>query len=254
MALKYNGVDAGNGGVRWYNTATGDVLHKTLGDYSLDHACTELQFSRQVIGTKPRGMIIHPEHTPDPGNAKAFWINGICSDKDLRITFATGMKDTIVISKNLVDFLFCSTNQPFTSCYKLQNGTKGMLEKYNECPGFYIAYITQEFVEYEYEGRTYTHPKMQARAWLFQSPDWQHFTVGRPYGKTGYELREALRQWLPNGTEIGWELSDEQKKLEDLQYDNFLAGKTQHDKYDKTFNSEALYKDEFKIEYIEKAK
>lgn len=254
MALKYNGVDGGEGGVRWYDTATGNIVHKGLDEYGLDFNCTELQFSRQVIKTKPRHMIPHPAHVPAPGKKGAFWINGICSDENLRITFATGTKDTIVISKNLVDFLFCSTNQPFTSCYKLQNGTQNMLTRYNECPGFYIAYITQEFAEYEYHGKTYTHPKMQARAWLFQSEDGQHFTVGRPYGKTGYELREALRQWLPNGTERGWNLSEAQKELEHKQYDNFYDGKTRHDKYDRTFNAEPLYRDEFKIEYIEKAK
>ena len=255
MALKFNGVDGGDGGVRWYNPATGDVVHKELSAYELDHSCSELEFSRKVVKTKPRDMIPHPDHVPDPDNKDAFWINGFCSDKDLRITFATGMKDKIVISKNLVDFLFCSTNQPFTSCYRLDNGTEKKLEMYNKTPGYFIAYITQEDATYTFEDTEYTHPKMQARCWLFRSEDGQHYIVGRPYGKTGYELRETLRQWLPNGTEIGWSLGDKQKGIIGYQYDNFDGeGVAIHDKYDKTFNKDCLYKDEFKITYIEKSK
>ena len=67
------------------------------------------------------------------------FINGICSDDNLRITFATGARDKLVISKNLVDFLFCSTNQSFTSCFKLQNDTMNKLKKFCETDGYYIT-------------------------------------------------------------------------------------------------------------------
>lgn len=243
MSVKFNGVDAGNGGVRWYNPETGHVQEKSLDDYGLTHDISEIEFSRQIIKTKMRNMELHPDHKQCKETEGAFCINGIWSDKDLRITFATGNRDKIVISKNLTDFLFCSTNQPFTSCYKLANGTENKLKLYNKITGYYITYITQETAEYFYNGRNYIHPKMNARAWLFESPDGINFTVGRPYGKSGYELRDALRRWLPTGTTIGWKLSEEQENVQNYQYDNFLEGKTIHDKYDNTFNTNPLYKD-----------
>lgn len=244
MALKYNGVDAGDGGVRWYNPETGNIIHKELSDYELDHNVGEIEFSRMIIKSRKRVMTLHPDHKESPETKGAFWVNGICSDKDLRITFATGMKDRIVISKNLIDFLFCSTDQSFTSCFRLDNDTYDKLEMFNGVEGFFISYITQENVDYEYRDTVYNHPKMMGRAWLFRSNDGQHYTVGRPYGKSGYELRDALRRWLPNGTEIGWKLNDQQKNIQRHEYDNFFCGKTIHDKYDKTFNSKKLYTDE----------
>lgn len=244
MALKYNGVDGGDGGVRWYNPETGNVIRKELSDYELDHNVGEIEFSRMIIKSRKRVMTLHPDHKESPETEGAFWVNGICSDKDLRITFATGMKDKIVISKNLIDFLFCSTDQSFTSCFRLDNDTYGRLEMFNGVQGFFISYITQENVDYKYRDKIYNHPKMMGRAWLFRNESTQHYTVGRPYGKSGYELRDALRRWLPNGTEIGWALNDEQKNIQRQEYDNFYNGRTIHDKYDKTFNSKKLYEDE----------
>ena len=252
MGLRFNGVDAGDGGVRWYDTEKGTVLRRSLDAYGLDHSCTELAFSRLVVKTKPRKMMVHPDHKPSPTTEGAFYINGICSDENLRITFATGMRDRIVISKNLVDFLFCSTNQSFTSCFRLSNGSE-KLRKFAECAGYYIAYITDSEAEFEYCGTVYKHPKMQARAFLYESGDNRHYTIGRPYGKNAYELRDALRKWLPCGTEVGWELTEAFKKLNGEQYDNFDNGRgiTIHDKYDRTFNKNALYEDEgIKIRYI----
>ena len=243
MALKYNGVDAADGGVRWYNPESGNIIHRTLDHYELDHSVSELEFSRKVIKTKPRGMTLHPDHIASPETKGAFYINGICSDKDLRISFATGMRDKIVISKNLVDFLFCSTNQSFTSCFRLQNGD-AHLREFQRTEGYYICYITDGEGEYEFDGVKYIHPKMQARAWLFESECCSHYCVGRPYGKNGYELREALRKWLPNGLEIGWDLTQGFKNLNGKQYDNFRNGKIVHDVYDRTFNHDGLYNDQ----------
>lgn len=244
MALKFNGVDGGDGGVRWYNPESGKILHKELSDYGLDHSVSELAFSRLVIKTRRRVMTLHPDHVPSPGTEGAFYINGICSDKDLRITFATGMRDRIVISKNEVDFLFCSTDQSFTSCFRLGNGD-AKLRKFARCEGYYITFITDGTTsDYRYEGKTYTHFKMQARAFLFESEDNLHYTVGRPYGKSGYELRDALRRWLPSGTEIGWNLRMSFLELHGEQYDNFNGECTIHDKYDRTFNRDPLYDDQ----------
>lgn len=254
VTLRYNGVDAAEGGVRWYNPENGKIVHKTLEDYELTHECSEIEFSRKIIKTTPRNMVLHPEHVPSPDTVGAFYINGICSDKDLRITFATGARDKLVISKNVVDFLFCSTNQSFTSCFKLANGTERKLRTFQETEGYYITYLSQDNAECEYCGQKYIHPKMQGRAWLFESRDHQHFLVGRPYGKSGYELRDALRRWLPNGTEIGWKLNDAQIKLDGLQYDNFDLRNNVfcHDVYDKTFNPKALYDDQpIKIKLVE---
>lgn len=244
MALKYNGVDAGDGGVRWYNPETGNVIHKELCDYGLDHSVSEIEFSRQVIKSKKRVMELHPDHISSPETKGAFYINGICSDKDLKITFSTGIRDRLVISKNLVDFMFCSTDQSFTSCFKLENETYSKLKRFNETEGFFITYIYQETGKYIYQGKEYEHPKMMGRAWLFRSGDAEHYTVGRPYGKSGYELRDALRRWLPNGTEIGWRLNSSQIDIQREEYDNFYHGKTIHDKYDATFNASKLYSDE----------
>lgn len=249
MGLKYNGVDGGDGGVRWYDTDKGVIIHKRLSDYGMTHDVTELEFSRRIVKTKPRDMKIHPDHVEAPDAEGAFYINGVCSDANLRITFATGMRDKIVISKNVVDFLFCSTNQSFTSCFRLGNGDR-KLRNFAKCPGYYISYITDSEAEYEYCGHKYVHPKMQARAFLYESEDNRHYTIGRPYGKNAYELRDALRRWLPCGTEIGWELSDAFKGLCGEQYDNFDRDKTIHDAYDKTFNHKPLYDDAvIKIRY-----
>lgn len=253
MAIKFNGVDGGDGGVRWYDANKGEIIHKNLEEYGETHECTELEFSRKHVGTHPRNMYIHPDHIESPGTEGAFWINGHCSDKDLRITFATGERDKIVISKNYVDFMFCSTDQSFTSCFNLSHGD-GQLKLFNRCPGYYITYITDGESDYEYCGKMYTHPKMQARAWLFESSNGQHYTVGRPYGKSGYELRDTLRRWLPNGTEVGWKLSEEQlETCNGHQYDNWDVEKTVHDRYDATFNSKPLYDDQsIKIEIKDK--
>lgn len=254
MALKFNGVDGGDGGVRWYNPETGKIIHKNLEDYELTHECSEIEFSRKVIKTSKRTMSLHPDHVASPNTNGAFYINGICSDENLRITFVTGCKDKLVISRNLVDFMFCSTNQSFTSCFKLDNGTYNKLARFNKTDGFYITYLTQEIGKYWFNGREYEHPKMQGRAWLFESKDHQHFTVGRPYGKSGYELRDALRRWLPNGTEIGWELNESQIALNGEEYDNFdnRENISRHDIYDRTFNRNPLYNDsDINIELIQ---
>lgn len=247
MALKYNGVDAGDGGVRWYNPETGNVIRKSLSDYELNHSVGEIEFSRMIIKSKKRVMELHPDHKPSPETEGAFYINGICSDANLRITFATGMKDKIVISNNEVDFLFCSTDQSFTSCFRLDNDTMGKLKRFHEADGIFISYITQEDADYEFRDVVYHHPKMMGRAWIIRSANCEHFTVGRPYGKSGYELRDALRRWLPNGTEIGFKIPKTLEPIQREEYDNIYRGQTIHDKYDATFNRDKLYRDEEEI-------
>ena len=247
MALKYNGVDAGDGGVRWYNPETGNVIRKELSDYDLDHSIGEIEFSRMIIKSRKRKMELHPDHKESPATKGSFYINGICSDENLRITFTTGLKDKIVISNNEVDFLFCSTDQSFTSCFKLDNGNFDKLRRFNKADGIFISYITQEDCEYEYNGVKYKHPKMMGRAWVIRSENCEHFTVGRPYGKSGYELRDALRRWLPNGTEIGFKIPDTLMEIQREEYDNIYRGQTIHDKYDATFNKKKLYEDDEEI-------
>lgn len=244
MPLKFNGIF--KTGMRWYDPANGEVHLKA---YMKRHQ-SEIEFSRDVLKSKPREIAIHAQHTPDPAG---FWLNGYQADKDGRITFATGTKDRFVISKNLIDFWFCSTNQSFTSCFRLTNGCMQRdLKRLQETPGIYIVYTTQEDGEYAFNNCIYTHPKMSGRAFLFESPDHTKYTCGRPYGKTGFEIRDTLRHWLPNGLDVGWDLSESQKQVQDVQYDNFSDGKTCHDAFDEIFNDNELYKDGLNIKIKEK--
>lgn len=233
MALKFNGVYQDV--LRWYNSESGEIVAKPYEGVTKK----EILFSRTVLKTKSMTLTIHPDHTPDKNG---FWICGYQADKDGRITFQTGNKNRIVISKNETDFLFCSTNQPFRSCFSLQSGGPTQLKVLQRTPGIYITYVTQENADFEYRGHTYTHPKMSGRAFLYVSQDGRKFTVGRPYGKNGFELRDALRRFFPNGLHIGWELSEEQKAVTNIEYDNFNDTHTIHDKYDNTFNDGSLYK------------
>lgn len=239
MALKFNGA-AMCFATRWYDTATGEVKEKAY----TEPYTTEIEFSRAILKTKKRNLKIHPDHVP---SNDGFWINGYQADKDQRITFTTGVKDKLVISKNAVDFMFCTTNQSYASCYRLQNGTESSLKRMHKCPGIYIVYTTQEDGEYEWHGVNYKHPKMSGRAFLYESEDKRHYTCGRPYGKVGLELRDVIRRWLPNGLEIGWELSNEQRQLVDFERDNFGQDETTmkmvstHDRWDYIWDTGELY-------------
>lgn len=237
MALKFSGTSM-EFALRWYNTETGEAISKP---YNSPYD-TEIDFSRNVLKTKPIKLSLHPEHKPDKDG---FWINGCQADKNKRITFATGTKNKLVISKNEVDFMFCTTNQPYASCYRLQNGTETALKKMQKCEGIYIVYLTQQDAEYTWHGTTYTHPKMSGRAFLYESIDKRHYLCGRPYGKLGFEIRDALRKWFPNGLEIGWDLTDEQSDNARFERDNFndIDGKTIHDRWDEVFNTDELYTD-----------
>lgn len=233
MALKFNGTST-DFGMRWYNTETGEPISKPYEDKYI----TEIEFSRGVLKTKPRHLVIHPDHKPDECG---FWFNGYQADANNRITFATGVKDKFVISKNEIDFMFSATNQSFWSCYRLQNGTRNDLIAMAKCPGIYVVYTTQEDATYKHGGKEYTHPKMSGRAFLYESEDGKHHTCGRPYGKVGFEIRDLLSRWLPNGLSIGWKLSDEQNKLSYFEKDNFDDGITIHDRWDCVFNTDELY-------------
>lgn len=234
MTLKFSGTSM-EFALRWYNTETGEAIQKP---YSSPYD-TEIDFSRNVLKTKPIKLSLHPEHVPDK---HGFWINGCQADKNKRITFATGTKNKLVISKNEVDFMFCTTNQPYASCYRLQNNTENALEKMQKCEGIYIVYLTQQDAEYIWKDTTYTHPKMSGRAFLYESVDKRHYLCGRPYGKLGFEIRDALRKWFPNGLEIGWELSEEQLDNARFERDNFeMDGKAIHDRWDEVFNTGDLY-------------
>lgn len=233
MALKFSGTST-DFALRWYNTATGELKAVPYAD---EHY-TEIDFSRNVLKTKQMTLRIHPDHIPDKDG---FWINGYQADKNKRITFATGGKEKLVISKNEVDFMFCTTNQPYGSCYKLQNGTELDLKKMCHCKGVYIVYTTQQDAQYVWGATEYTHPKMSGRAFLYESICKRHYLCGRPYGKQGFEIRDALRRWFPNGLEIGWELNDEQVNLEYFEKDNFQDGKAIHDYWDYVFNTGEIY-------------
>lgn len=243
MALKFSGTST-DFALRWYDTASGKI---SLKRYSDEYA-TETEFSRNVLKTKKLKLTIHPDHKPDPNG---FWINGYQADENKRITFATGTKDKFVISKNEVDFLFCTSDQPFSSCYRLENGTSSSLKKMCACEGIYITYTTQQDSTYTFDGTEYTHPKMSGRAFLYESEDKRHYLCGRPYGKQGFELRDALRRWLPNGLERYWELSDKQMELAYFEKDNFneVSRKAIHDCWDNVFNTGELY-DSDGIEFV----
>lgn len=243
MALKFSGTST-DFALRWYDTASGKI---SLKRYSDEYA-TETEFSRNVLKTKKLKLTIHPDHKPDPNG---FWINGYQADANKRITFATGTKDKFVISKNEVDFLFCTSGQPFGSCYRLENGTSSSLKKMCACEGIYITYTTQQDSTYTFDGTEYTHPKMSGRAFLYESEDKRHYLCGRPYGKQGFELRDVLRRWLPNGLERYWELSDKQMELAYFEKDNFneVTRKAVHDCWDYVFNTGELY-DSDGIEFV----
>lgn len=234
MALKFSGTSM-EFALRWYNTETGEAIARP---YDSPYA-TEIEFSRNVLKTKPVKLSLHPEHKPD---SNGFWINGYQADSENRITFATGTKNKLVISKNEVDFMFCTTNQPYASCYRLQNGTHSNLKKMQKTEGIYIVYLTQQDAKYDWLGIEYTHPKMSGRAFLYESIDKRHYLCGRPYGKLGFEIRDALRRWLPNGLEFGWELTEDQMENARFERDNFeMDGKAIHDRWDEVFNTNELY-------------
>lgn len=233
MALKFSGTST-DFALRWYDPEKGDAIQRT---YDKPYA-TEIEFSRAVLKTKKRTLTIHPDHKPDKNG---FWLNGYQADKDNRITFTTGIKDKFVISKNEIDFLFCTTNQPYASCYKI-DAVHNSLKLMCKCQGIYITYTTQQDAQFIWRGEEYTHPKMSGRAFLYESEDRRHYTCGRPYGKVGFEIRDLLRRWLPNGLEIGWELSDDQKNLIEFERDNFSNdGRTIHDRWDRVFDTDELY-------------
>lgn len=237
MALKFNGTSTENA-TRWYNTATGEIIEKKYDEPYF----TEIEFSRAILKTKKRNLVIHPDHKPDKNG---FWFNGYQADENQRITFSTGVKDKLVISKNEVDFMFCSTDQSFSSCYRLERGVEGELKEMSKAEDIYIVYTTQEDGEYTYKMKKYIHPKMSGRAFLYASKDHKCFTCGRPYGKTGFEIRDVMRRWLPSGLSIEWELNDDQQILSRFQQDNFngCGGKTIHDRWDKVFDTLELYTD-----------
>lgn len=182
---------------RWYDTESGEITRtRNTGEYS-----SEIEFSRNKL--KTRELSINPV-IPEVVDKDAFYINGIPSSGG-RIAIKTGGKPTLYISKRLVDFLYCSTYQPYRSCYSLDRGVRRDLTRMCESPYIYIAYLSQEEMPNSHpEGvcacpKDLNVPKMQGRAFVYT--DGTHFLVGRPYGKYGFEVRDALRRFFPNGLE-----------------------------------------------------
>jgi hypothetical protein len=92
---------------------------------------------------------------------------------------------------------------------------------------------------------------MSGRCFLYESLRDNKYTIGRPYGKNGFELRDALRRWLPNGSDIGFELSKEQQDLAYFQQDNFRSRNTIHDNWDQVWKDGGnLYKDRYPVSLI----
>lgn len=238
---KFNGVYEHY--LRWYDTESGAIV-KTLykGDF-----CSEIEFSRARLKTRQLG--ISPV-IPEVVEEGAFYINGIPSSGG-RIAIKTGGKPTLYISKRLVDFLYCSTNQPYRSCYRLGNAqvTEGLREM-QKSPYIYIAYLSQEEMPNDnYDGVRLcpddkTVPKMQGRAFVYT--DGEHFLVGRPYGKYGFEIRDALKRFFPNGLEE-FDVRAFNQKIIDFEKDNinsnFLDGGVRicHDMLDMCFRKRDLY-------------
>lgn len=229
---------------RWYDTETGDITRvKYNGAYA-----SEIDFSRNVLKTKKLDLV--PE-IPSEVDKDAFYINGIPS-KDGRISFKTGGKLRLFISKRLVDFLYCSTNQPFRSCYRLDFAgyTPECLKEMRDNKYVYIAYLSQEEMPNENQIAKLwcnddTAPKMQGRAFLYTNGN--KFLVGRPYGKQGFELRDALRRFFPNGLEeFDMPHDSFSNRLISFQNDNLYETgcdivKIVHDRLDKCFDKTRLY-------------
>lgn len=238
---KFNGVYEGF--LRWYNSETGEVVRtKYNGEYK-----TEIDFSRGRLNTKMLDIV---PVVPEVVEKDAFYINGIPSSGG-RIALKTGGKPTLYISKRLIDFLYCSTNQPYRSCYALDRGIEDNLKKMCESPYIYIAYLSQEEMpNTEWRAKKYCPseqmvPKMQGRAFVYT--DGTHFLVGRPYGKYGFEVRDALRRFFPNGLEE-FNIDYFNQSIVNFERDNididcFRAGgvKIVHDLLDKCFNKSSLY-------------
>lgn len=241
MGKKFNGVFENK--LRWYDTESGDI-QEVLYNYDTR---SEVEFSRTILKTNKMTMSIHPDHKPAHDG---FWWYGYQADENQRITFQTETKNRIVISKNEVDFLFCSTNQSFRSCFSLYSGGPYQLRELHKTPGIYIAYVTQENGTHTYDGVEYVHPKMSGRSFVFMAPNGVDVCVGRPYGKNGFELRDAIKRFVPNGISVGWELSDAQKGVTNIEYDNFTDSLARHDKYDAVFDKSLLYDDTPVVEII----
>ncbi len=228
--------------LRWYDSETGEIV-RTRYNHDYD---TEIEFSRGRLKTKPLDIVpVFPEVI----EKNAFYINGVPSSGG-RISLKTGGKPTLYISKRLVDFLYCSTNQPYRSCYSLDRGVQTDLKRMWESPYIYIAYLSQEEMPNEtLAGKSMcpddkTVPKMQGRAFVYT--DGSHFLVGRPYGKYGFEVRDALRRFFPNGLEE-FQVDIFNQKIVDFERDNInpTYGSTSvnfvHDLLDGCFNKKALY-------------
>lgn len=236
---KFNGVYENY--LRWYDSETGNIIKtKYTGDYA-----TELEFSRKRL--KTRELSITPV-IPEVVEDGAFYINGIPSAGG-RIAIKTGGKPMLYISKRLIDFLYCSTNQPYRSCYSLSNGVDPKLEEMWKSPYIYIAYLSSEempndhWAAQKYNLKEQTVPKMQGRAFVYT--DGEHFLVGRPYGKYGFEIRDALARFFPNGLEE-FRLAGFNENIIAFEQDNImqcLDGSVLfcHDRLDKCFDKTALY-------------
>lgn len=227
--------------LRWYDTDTGEIVRTRYnGDYA-----SEIEFSRKRLKTRALGITpVIPEIIEDG----AFYINGVPSSGN-RIAIKTGGKPTLYISKRLVDFLYCSTNQPYRSCYSLDRDVSDYLKKMWESPYIYIAYLSQEEMPNGHIcGKRLcpgdeTVPKMQGRAFVYT--DGTHFLVGRPYGKYGFEVRDALRRFFPNGLEE-FKVGAFNPEIVSFERDNiepFPDGSVKfcHDTLDQCFDKKVLY-------------
>ena len=238
---KFNGVYENY--LRWYDSDTGEIV-RTKYNHDYD---TEIEFSRGRLNTKKLDIV---PVIPEVIEKDAFYINGIPSSGG-RIALKTGGKPTLYISKRLVDFLYCSTNQPYRSCYALDKGVEVNLKEMCESPYIFIAYLSQEEMpNNNWRALKFTKadqmvPKMQGRAFVYT--DGTHFLVGRPYGKYGFEVRDALRRFFPNGLEE-FDVAAFNQRISNFERDNIQqdydgSGKTYfvHDLLDKCFNKKALY-------------
>ena len=228
--------------LRWYDSETGDIVRTRYnGDYA-----TEIEFSRNRLKTRKLGIT---PVIPEVVEENAFYINGVPSGGG-RIALKTGGKPTLYISKRLVDFLYCSTNQPYRSCYSLDRGVANELKKMWESPYVFIAYLSQEEMPNDhFEGKRLcpkdeTVAKMQGRAFVYT--DGEHFLVGRPYGKYGFEVRDALRRFFPNGLEE-FNLGAFDAGIVEFERDNIVClgnGEVKfcHDTLDYCFDKLSLYK------------
>lgn len=229
--LKYNGIL--NSNYEWYNKETccrQSIFFDTIVDgisneesrptkEIVNELRDEISFSRKYLGTKKLENIhISQKHIPDP---EGKWFMGYQADKDGRITFETNNGLFLVISKNPVDINYCTSDQPYASCYKASNSynflTSFVLKTVNT-KYVWISFITDgskrisedddAFVgSYDYgDGNGSTHIDLhqehfiyKGRAWIYVDNTGANFMVGRPYGKYGYELRDAIRRLSPTG-------------------------------------------------------